>query len=155
MTIFPSNENFLLAAILPPVLLFFEGKREQSMQLLSGWIILIFIGQHCTVYTVHLKVRGRKRKACLRHNSFTVNLFSTMMIIDHVHLLQKVLLFYGAFRRDMSIYIRKVQLYVSSGGLFWTSNLGINATLQEKRKTFLGQRKRVNEFFYLKLLSSI
>ena len=36
----------------------------------------------------------------------------------------------------------------SSGGLFWTSNLGINATLQEKRKTFLGQRNRVNEFFY-------
>ena len=35
-----------------------------------------------------------------------------------------------------------------TGGLFWTSNLGINATLQEKRKTFLGQRNRVNEFFY-------
>ena len=46
-------------------------------------------------------------------------------------------------------YPTKVSLRnINSGGLFWTSNLGINATLQEKRKTFLGQRNRVNEFFY-------
>ena len=41
-----------------------------------------------------------------------------------------------------------IWISTGSGCLFWTSNLGINATLQEKQKTFLGQRNRVNEFFY-------
>ena len=112
VTIFHSNESFLLAAILPPVLLWKEGANHAALMWMNH-SHFYRTALYSVQYTVHLKVRRRKRKACLRHNSFTVNLFSTMMIIDHVHLLQKVLLFYGAFRRDMSIYIRKVQLYVS------------------------------------------
>ena len=38
-----------LAAILTPVLLFFEGKREQSRQLSFELEILILLGHHCTL----------------------------------------------------------------------------------------------------------
>ena len=64
---------------------------------------------------------------------------------DFKHLKQTI---WRLMPQYLGFFIPCLQNGVIPGGLFWTSKLGKIATLQEKQKTFLGQRNKVNEFFY-------